>query len=272
MVNEHLTQKQVNDAIISALPSVAIDSAVALVMQYGKGIRVIGSGVLFRIEQKSFVLTAAHVVKNIQGTIYIVTKTGEHVSFVNGGYSERFDLAICEIPDHSIEKFRQNAFPSFAMAKWNALPEKAVFTFIGYPSIWADQDNAVLKPFQYTSYRYNDKVAGYKDELHLFMSAIPNELSDDGGNRAIFRSIDGMVLNFPSDLRGVSGSGVWIVGDLDIPIDLWSTIPPKLVGIESGAIDNPKVINIVKWIAVNTMICEAYPEFEHMFSKRNHQK
>lgn len=259
------TQKQINDALIAATIPKIINSTVPLVAPYGKGIRCIGTGTLLRIRQKHFVITAKHVLEGNQNQLLIATKLKRSVPHGGGIIDSNFDIGIIEILSTYLEDFRENTFIELSDTLTDEIPTSSILTFIGYPSVWVDQDASILKPLQYTGYRYENRVPGYKDDYYIFISALPNESTGEPGDPISYRGLDGTMLNFPEDLRGVSGCGVWMIGDRLTEPQTWKLNTPKLVGVETGVFNDPKSINVLRWIIVTTLIHSAYPDLRDLF-------
>jgi len=64
----------------------------------------------------------------------------------------------------------------------------------------------------------------------------------------------------PRDLKGISGCAVWTIGDLEVPLDEWHKRRPKVAGVETGIYQSSEVVRTTKWVAVTTLIIEAFPE------------
>ena len=68
-------------------------------------------------------------------------------------------------------------------------------------------------------------------------------------------------MQFPKHLGGISGCGVWRIGDLTIDISDWRIEGfARLVAVQTGFYHSAHVIKATRWIAVSTLIHDAYPD------------
>ena len=63
-------------------------------------------------------------------------------------------------------------------------------------------------------------------------------------------------------LKGISGCGVWHIGDLDVPLDRWVDREAKLAGVACAVYQAHGAIKVTRWIAVTTLINAAFPDLQ----------
>jgi hypothetical protein len=123
-------------------------------------------------------------------------------------------------------------------------PKTAVFTLFGHPGIWSspsrdEGETLQVKGLEYTTYTFErnvEELLDYNPEYHLLLDAQAQQITWSDGSRAEFREREGTSADFPRDLKGISGGPVWRTGDLNVPIDDWHRLPPRVVGVQTGAV------------------------------------
>jgi hypothetical protein len=95
---------------------------------------------------------------------------------------------------------------------------------------------------------------------HLLLDAQAQQLTWGDGSRAEFTDREGTSADFPRDLKGISGCPVWRTVDLNVPIDDWHRLTPRVVGVQTGVYQQSQVIRVTRWAAVTTLIHAAFPE------------
>ncbi len=64
-------------------------------------------------------------------------------------------------------------------------------------------------------------------------------------------------LEISKELTVCSG---WLAGDQRVPVRDWQRLPVGLTGVQTGVYQENGVIRATRWIAVTTVIHEAFPE------------
>jgi hypothetical protein len=67
-------------------------------------------------------------------------------------------------------------------------------------------------------------------------------------------------VNLVRGVGGISGSGVWRLGKPGSAPELWRKEDAKVVGVATGVYDDAQVIKVTRWLFVNKLIYEAFPE------------
>ena len=73
-------------------------------------------------------------------------------------------------------------------------------------------------------------------------------------------------------VAGISGSGVWRIGKSGVSPEHWRQEDAKVVGVVTGVYDSAQVIKATKWIFVNKLIFEVFPEVQSALALRTPQR
>jgi hypothetical protein len=275
-------QYVVNNKVKQYIPEQAWDSTVAIVIAHNHNVYQFGSGILFRIADESFVVTACHVIKDAahkyNGTLGItsanesfVAVPGEWICSSEGQYGtdkDPFDVAIYNLQQHAVQKLNGKRLLYLNDIDFGLQSGTGVYTLFGYPGIWSkpstsSSEELQLKPFQYTTIAFNGDTRSFKEyqeRFHLLLEAQLKYSSTEKGTKATFRDLEGKYAPFPERLGGISGCSVWRIGDLDVPIDDWGQKQPKIVAVQTSVYHTDQVIKATRWIAVSTLIHGAFPK------------
>ncbi|WP_077025400.1 hypothetical protein [Fuerstiella marisgermanici] len=194
---------------------------------------------------------------------WTVTSAGQY-----GSIDDPLDVAIYHLPQDSVERLDGKTFLRVDDIEFDDQPDTAVYTLFGYPAIWAststDTNTSVqLKPLQFTTYRFDgvtDGLGNYQDELHILLSGSSHDITDPDGQPVNYTKLNGDAAQFPRDLGGISGCSVWRIGDLQTSIEDWAVEKSRIVGVETSVYPSRNAIKASRWVAVSTLIHEAYPE------------
>jgi hypothetical protein len=277
---QHL-QRTINEKVASLVPEHAWDSTVAIVIAHDNAVYQFGSGILFRVAEDSFVVTAGHVVKESHkhaktlgissGTGFFVAVPGQWICSSDGQYGtyeDPFDIAIYKLPQDAVAKMGNKTFLHFDDIDFDSQSPTAVYTLFGFPGIWSrrsssESDNLQLKPFQFTTFAYDRKtetLPEYQERFHLLLDAQLRYSSILDGSPAQFQDLTGKDVTFPRGLRGISGCSVWRIGDLNVAIENWGQERSRIVAVQTGVYNSAQVIKATRWVAVSTLLHEAFPE------------
>ncbi|MGH2436912.1 MAG: hypothetical protein ACRDFA_07960 [bacterium] len=226
-------------------------------------------------------MTAAHVVQGASDAGKAVGISGGadgHFVAVAGnwvrsaprgsGGSDRYDLAVYRLPTEAVEKLSTARFLRLSDATFDDTGARAVYTLFGFPGVWSepiteDIERLSVKPLEFTTYAYDGSVGAMNDceaHLHLLLSGSSEDVTAPDGSPLEFRDRLGQLARLPVGLKGVSGCGVWHIGDLDVPIDRWGERDARVAGVLTGVYQAHGAIKATRWIAVTTLINQAFPE------------
>jgi hypothetical protein len=271
-------QARTNRHLSQFVPRHVWQSTVAIVVANRPAVHLLGSGSLFEISNRRFVVTAAHVVKLAKKHDKTIGITGDSGSLIALGGEwivstsetddDPFDVALCQLPTSALHKLKQYRFNEIVDADFDGEPRSAVYTVFGHPGIWAtpsrnDMEEVQVKGLEYTAYTYErsvENLLGYEPKFHLLLDAEAEQISWRDGSKAILQKRDGSDALFPRDLKGISGGPVWRISDLSIPLKDWHRVQPRLAGVQTGVYQPSQVIRVTRWAAVTTLIHAAFPE------------
>ena len=141
-------------------------------------------------------------------------------------------------------------------------------SIFGFPHLWStrsteQQAMMISRAFQFTTDLYSgptSDLSNYSDRFHLLLNAYNDHLYDEKGSPARFQTLGGQPAMFPSDLRGISGCSVWRIGDSKKPPNEWDADQARLIAVQTGVYPQRQIIKSTRWIAVSTLLHEAFPE------------
>jgi len=270
----------INNNVTPYIPEQAWDSTVAIVIAHNHNVCQFGSGILFRIADESFVVTAGHVVKEAHKYNKTLGITSANESFVAvpgewicssegqyGAVNDPFDVAIYSLPQYAVQKLDGKRLLDLNDIDFGLQSGTGVYTLFGYPGIWSKPSTSCseklqLQPFQYTTIAFNRDTGSfteYQERFHLLLEAQLQYSSTEKGTQATFKDLEGNSAPFPRELGGISGCSVWRIGDLNVPIDDWGQRQSKIVAVQTGVYHTNQAIIATRWIAVSTLIHGAFP-------------
>jgi len=271
---------ETNREVASQIPRWAWNTVVSIVLASEKTLHQFATGTLFQVGGQRFVITAAHSIRIASGhskTIGVTCGSDSFTSvsgnwicsepFQYGSVEDPFDVAVYRIPDELVPRFKKQRFVQLSEVAFH-VQSSGIFVLFGYPGIWAtpsrnEDERLIVKPLEYTAIGYGGDAAlveGYQPELHFLLDANSAGISLSDGSHADLRKRDGSAAAFPRDLKGISGSPVWLVGDQRLPARDWQSLPVGLAGVQTSVYQKSGAIRVTRWIAVTTLIHEAFPE------------
>lgn len=278
-----LTQKQLNETLEARIPAVAWHATVAIIIEFNRTLKPFGTGTLLKVADQLFVVTAAHVVRQAKKDDGSLCLAGEHGTLVPadgewfysaegqyGSHTDPFDVAVLPLAENIAAKLGAKGFLRLHDVGFDEDFEAGIYCLYGFPTLWASISTEatpvmVAKPFQYVSYAFEGSTTGlseYQERFHLLLTADPSETTDLGGDRQVFRAKGNFPARFPHDIGGISGCSVWKIGDRRVPLAEWGKLTPRVVAVETSVYGNRKIIKATKWIAVSTLLAEAFPDLK----------
>ena len=259
-------------ALVGSVPDLVVSSTVSIVGAKAPLVRHIGSGTLVAVADARFVLTAAHVIREASRdglTIGVGSSANNHFTALTGKVilsDDGFDIALCQLDDRQVSRMVGAEFVRVADALFEINLSGGYFVVSGFPAMWSttsDSKHSVMKArlLQYGTYAFAGNCAalgGYDPTKHFLLEATPAALLDQHGNETSFNTRSGLPAQMPTDLKGVSGCSVWIIGNLNRTPTVTS-IPARIVGVETGVYAKRGAIKATRWSSVTTLIYNAFP-------------
>jgi hypothetical protein len=274
-------EQELYNLLSSRIPPEAWQSTFSIVLIHEKELHQFGTGTLFKVADQSFIVTAGHIVKDAHRENRSLCIAGANTSFVQilgnwlcstggqyGSTDDLFDIAVLEIDASTIDRLVGRAFLRLDEVYFADDLSKGIFCVLGFPAIWSrpsvDNETALdVKPIQYTTDVYEgptDFLGGYDSRFHLLLNADPAYLKASNGNPLNFTDRAGQPAEFPRGLGGLSGGSVWQIGVRATQIKDLEEYHPRIVGIQTGIYHARGVIKATRWIAVSTLLYEAFPK------------
>ena len=281
MDSRKLLQSATNARIQECVPRHGWDATVGIVVANKPVVYPLGTGTLFEVAGVHFVVTAGHVIRGVYENGKTIGITDADKSFIStpGDWTisapgkpelreDPFDLALFPLPSESVTKLHGKRFLRVEDIDFRTQSSTAVFSLLGYPGIWAtpsreDDNPVILKPLEYTTWAYDGEIKsliGYDPAYHLLLGFDSATSTNLDGTKAEFIKKNGELASMPRDLGGISGCGVWVVGDLAMPLEQWPNKSPKVVGVETGIYHQSRVVRATRWAAVTTLIHAAFAD------------
>jgi hypothetical protein len=273
-------QAVTNRRVGSHVPHDGWNVTVAIVVANRPAVHLLGTGSLFEIGGYRFVVTAAHVINLAHQYDKTIGISDGHESLValpgnwqcsvpqSDSVEDLLDVAIYRLPLSALERMKQVSFLRREDIDFSEQSKTAVFSLLGFPGIWAkpsrsEGERVSLTPLEYTTHAYagsTESLIGYNARYHLLLDSSVKDMTQQDGSPAVIVKKDGQAATGPRDLEGVSGCAVWNIGDLEVPLDQWRNRRPKVVAVNTGVYQKSQVGRATRWVAVTTLINEAFPE------------
>lgn len=225
------------------------------------------TGVLYKVGDHHFVLTAAHnlreiVQRNIPLYISVNTVNVPLLPLVDARFlsteTEERDMAAIKISSDvasEITKYKQFVYHN----QINLIPDpsRALLLFYGYPRAWAEhfvtETSMVSKGLAYFSHIDEldpSTVLDYNPQVHMLLQYSSNAL----------HGVTGADESLP-ELEGISGCGVWQIGDKGVDhVRTRNAESLKLVGIQIGVYKKDNRVKATRLLHALRFIAENYPE------------
>ena len=275
-------ESQIARAVAEYVPSLAVESLVAIVAGKAPVVRQIGSGTLLAVADKTFVVTAGHVIHAAQSAGATVGLSGSAsgrfvaaagrwlVSRASDGQvgDDHHDIALYQLSPSQVQQLGQMRPIRIADVSFAHDLACVYFVVLGFPGMWSTTSNddaeiVELKLLQYGTGAFGGSKAGlegYSEASHILLDAKHDELFDQDGNAMSFRTRQGLPATMPGDLAGISGGSVWAIADMRTPVQAWSKSNPRLVGVETGVYRGSRAIKVTRWSAIASLLDAAFPD------------
>lgn len=245
-------------------------SSVAILIERGPQLGMLGSGTLFRIAEESFVITAAHVMKRGEGRNLRLAPNlggpGDIIPFEGDAILDErdtFDVAAVHLKPHVAEKIDPKRFLRLTNVSFVEDFAEGIFIVFGYPEMMFSHDKSNLKIilFRHGGPVYTGEtsvIPNYDSHVSLLLDADIDETRGVDGKPIEFCYSQGPSALFPTELKGISGGSVWQVmrNPHDIREDSGNA---RIVAVEVAICQARRCIRATRWKAVKHMLQSAMP-------------
>ena len=184
-----------------------------------------GSGLLIKVTEKYFMLTAAHVIAEDYNNIYVILpekelQLGGQLHFTplppsGKREDDKIDIAVMELPDNVVADllsiFQFITLDNIGIGHKN--PDNGYYLSVGYPAtktkkVW-NKNEISSEPFTYQT-EINDNFdfdkTGFSPPTHIAVEFDGKVKSEKNEN-----------IHKAPELNGISGSGLWFLQDFATP-------------------------------------------------------
>lgn len=187
---------------------------------------------------------------------------------------DSFDVAAVPLTNEQASQLQDSTVLRMDDVSFRPVDKNNFVSIFGFPHLWStrstdQQPIMTSKAFQFTTDLYSgptSDLSNYSDRFHLLLNASNEHLYDEKGSPARFQTLGGQPASFPSDIRGISGCSVWTIGDSKKPPIEWDSDQARLIAVQTGVYRQRQVIKSTRWIAVSTLLYEAFPELRGAMS------
>jgi hypothetical protein len=228
------------------------------------------SGVLLRVGDEHFLLTASHYLKaKVQNSTYLYAGWCEETAIpvpladaiFHTSEEESRDLAVVKLSSESATQLMSSSTPITLLdVARQCSDEKAYYVVCGYPQEWLRvmPDRIESAPLNYLCATYRGDPLPtdtfmYDARVHLLLDFTRDAYHIQSSQPATLPAKEGIV--------GISGCGVWrIVGESSHEIKNWKPEDVKLVGIEHRYWQKQGAVAATKVQFLMAFLAESFPQ------------
>jgi len=196
----------------------------------------------------------------------IVTSEGQY-----GSNEDLLDIGIHRLDQDAVSNLQKHKkFLHYDAIDFGNQSPTSIYTLFGFPEVWStastsDDEIVKYKALQYTTYQYDrntSHLSEYQERFHILLDSQIDKSFDFDAILVQPAHLAGNPTSITNNLRGISGCSVWKIGDVTTPFDSWDLEKAKLVAVQIGFYNGSKAIKATRWVAVNTLILNAFPELK----------
>jgi hypothetical protein len=229
-----------------------------------------GTGTLFRVADRSFMVTASHVadirtIYDIQLYVCDARPGAEGIPLAGALHSERnLDVAVLELSPEIVHRLPNRKFLTVHHAdRAGNRITKGWYCVHGYPNCWSkpipEEQKTEVKGFTYGTVLYEgdaSKFGEYNPEIHVLLT-VPSDGNVD---------CHGASHDMPKSLEGISGCSIWQAYYEGLPNKEWTPDDAMVVAVQTGTFQRGTVVKGTRWFVVNEILHRKYPDLEKPLS------
>jgi hypothetical protein len=224
----------------------------------------IGTGTLFRVADRSFLVTASHVFRVSEahsGGLYThdMAQGAEFVP-LNGQYhiDDDNDVTVLSLTERQTESLPTRKFLRVCETdRTLRQPDDGWYVVHGYPTCWSivevEKESAISRPYTRITRLYQGRTVSFDEydcRRHVLLdhtnvsTLAPTSLKSDQ----------------PDGVHGISGCSIWQVFRDGDSIDSWIPEKARIIGVETGVFKDGRIVKGTRWAFVYHIIYTCFPE------------
>ncbi|HEY1600871.1 MAG TPA: trypsin-like serine protease [Pirellulales bacterium] len=247
----------------------ATKTSVPILVEIENQVRQHGTGTLFRIGDKSFLVTAAHVVTSADagghplvfgrlegGGVFVVEDVWTITRPDRPGEKDFRDIAIMQLGHGAVEFFANHDFVRLANVDPRMPNRGDLFCVYGFPNETSTPgefkgQKGELRPIKLHTGLYEGSTADfetYRSSHHILLNARKSNICGDSGGQ----------FDFPERLNGISGCGIWRT--LSAASGYQAVDEPNLIAVQTVFYAKARVMRGTSWHTVLSLFQMQWPE------------
>ncbi|SRR6266568_1410454 len=264
-----------------SVPEICERATVAILRTKDAATVPMGTGTLFRIADRSFVVTAAHVVRGTYAWGWGLAITGNDGKIVETGGDWLCsptdskqpdkglgDIAVYGLTSVQVRDLEGKGFARLSDVSMTPDVKHGFYRLLGYPQMLSEPSNrenekVLLGSFTFATNVYQGNVSGledYEQSVHFLLDAADNNLVDSRGRETRLRGRHQVAAKLTSGVKGISGCAVWRIGKVGQPPERWTREDAALTGVAIATYEKSEVIKVTRWRFVQKLIYEGFPD------------
>lgn len=222
-------------------------------------------GLLLQISESKLLVTAKHVAEETLHTQNAgCTGDNNHVVALDGKWllsNDSPDIAIHQISPRAAESLCEKNFVRILDLQTEMESPAERHSILGCPQVWSKgarlPSRGKLEEIQLISSRYHgttSALADFDPAIHFLLYGDEKKLFGEDGQSWEFTNENGFPVDFPLDLKGISGTPVWSFSGFD------GGLSPRVTGIQMRVYPQPPLIKVTKAQFLIFFIRDRLPE------------
>jgi hypothetical protein len=260
-------------------------SAVVILRRFELSTEVLGSGTLFAIADRRFVVTAKHVVSQameMESGLLVANQHTHTISlggrWISSEDKALDDIAVFPLGDTELISLGEVDFARAGHYERRTEDVPGLFVQLGFPRIRSNSTSLPTELMNLTLQRirgvaYNRATEGLNNfdrQRHFLIDASEAHMRDDSHNPTSMRTLSGYRVPAVDGIPGMSGGGIWRLGNPNLPLMSWRPDHARLVGVQTSVYKDAAAIKVTKWSRVMELLAGAFPDLRNALVLHGH--
>ena len=247
------------------------ESTVPIVAEQDGILRQHGTGTLFRIAHRYFVVTAAHVLKDAHkydvplrilekepGT-KLMQVVGDFHCFKPNQGNDLYDLAVRELDQPMVDFLKGYQFVQLLDIDTKQTVEDDLYVVCGFPTKLASEARVGEPGFSLTRFfaltyphgGSTDDLPNFDSQCHIVLDARRKFAAELIGTGPM-----------PDNLEGISGCSIWKTNLMTVGRDKWTPAHARIIAVQTQVYPKAQLIRGTMWKVAAKLFHDAFPELQ----------